>query len=188
MLHTVKKISNLNTYINSFFNEFKDDIMIQTNKQWHDEDLKGSSTKQWNVMKYYYLLDLLIIVYNEVERTKDLGYNWSYYVNKFDLEKYRKCLACVGIDIDKGLNAFNLGDSISILGIELAQIEDSFIVGDSGSTINPISVKELLETPNYCINYIEEAVVPQGDIEEATCEDFDEVQDPGPDNDDEIID
>lgn len=154
MIHSVKKVTPLNACIANFFLAYKDDIISLTNKQWNDEDLKGTSIKQWNIMKYYDLLYLLIVVYNEINRTLELNYPFSYYSNKFDLEKYKKCLACSNIDIDKGYEAFRFNILSQIDGIELQEIEVSNIVGNKDYNTNNITISDLLLKGNYCLNYI----------------------------------
>lgn len=188
MIHVIKKITPLNKAINNFFIAFKSDIISKTDSQWNEEDYRGSSFTQWRIMKYYYLLHLMILLFLEVERTKELELPWSYYESKFDLSRHKKCLSCDGISIEKGYEAFGLIDLGAVEGIEFQEIELSNIVGDSGYIKSSTLVKDLILVPNICVNNIEQKLVPQGEINESECDDFDEVQDPGFDNDDEIID
>lgn len=153
MLHSVNKISDLNTAINNYFIAFKDDIMISTAKHWNDEDNKGSSFASWNTMKYYTLMYLLIIVYQEIERTKKLNYSWSYYENKFNLIEYKKCLACFKIDIDKAYTAFGFDYLIEESGIGLQGISINNMVEYSNLPVSSTNIKELINL-NICINNI----------------------------------
>ena len=154
VFHIAKNISPLNLYIKAFFDNFKEDILSYTLSQWKDEDLKGESYNQWNINRYYGLLYLLILIridYDRIGNYKD----WSYFVNKYDLIEYKKCLACSNISLDISLNIFNLpivNDSFNY-GIELASIENTFIIDENNSNNSQLNYLELLKE-NVCINNI----------------------------------
>lgn len=151
MIHSVKKITLLNESINNFFIAFKDDIISKTELQWKEEDYKGNSFVQWKIMKYYYILHLMILIFLEKERNKDT-YGWSYYVDKFDLDIFKKCLACDNISIEKAYTAFGFISS-SEEGVEFQEIEVDNIVGNSLYPVSDIKIKDLLNN-SICINYI----------------------------------
>jgi len=154
MEHIAKKTSDLNTAIHTFFLAFKDKLVGFSTTQWKQEDLKGKSNSQWIAMQYYNLMYLLIIVHQEVMRTKDLGYPWSYYVSKFKLDTYKECLACDGIDFDKALEAFNIPFYFSEDGINLMGVQDSLFVTPTTYNTSETSFTTLVETPKACTNYI----------------------------------
>lgn len=154
MKHIAKTISPLNTLVNNYFTAFKTQLVNYSTIEWNNEDLKGKSYAQWQAMQYYNLMYLLIIVYKEIIRTKNLNYTWSYYVNKFKLDTYRKCLECEGIDFDKALHAFGFDTIFSNGGIESMIIEYSFKIESFDLPKSSILVKDLLLVPNQCFNYI----------------------------------
>ena len=125
MLHTVKVISPLNTYINDYFNSFKTELINYANIQWKEEDLKGKSTVQYKAMQYYNLMYFLILVYEEVVRTNN-KYPYSYYNDKFKISDYKKCIECEGISFNKALQAFGLDTFFNTDGIETIGIEVNF--------------------------------------------------------------
>ena len=67
-------------------------------------------------------------------------------------------------------------------------IENNFSIG--GDEIKVYSTKIAdIELGIKCTNYIADNLVPQGEPDQdATCDNFTEVQDVGPDNDNELID
>lgn len=154
MYHIAKNISPLNNAINNYITAFKSELVGLSTLEWKEEDLKGKSYSQWKVIQYYDLMYLLIIVYNEVIRTKNLNYSWSYYRDKFKLDKYRKCLECEGIDFDKALNAFGFSSYVNESGIELMEVETNFIIQKNELNLFNTTIKELLSNPTKCNNYI----------------------------------
>lgn len=154
MYHIAKNISLLNNSVNNYITAFKSELIGFSTNEWNDEDLKGKSYSQWEAMQYYNLMYLLIIVYNEVIRTQNLNHSWSYYREKFKLDKYRKCLECEGIDFDKALNAFGFYIYTNESGIEQMGIENNFRIQPSDPIIYNKTIIDLLATPFICYNYI----------------------------------
>lgn len=156
MYHIPIKISPLNVLVNSFFTEFKVNILLFTNKQWNSEDLKGSSFYQWKVKKYYDLLYLIILLYTDIQKNIKLNLGWQYYVTKYNLVEFKKCLACDNISLDQALNIFGINEIFPNTGIELMEEEFNLEVGTSEtSNISSTKIKDLILTPYSCTNYIQ---------------------------------
>lgn len=145
MEHIAKDNGLLNNYIRSYFSEFRDTIGSTSILQWRDEDLKGYSYQQWNINRYYSLLYLLIILHLDYQRLSKIK-DWSYFIEKYNLIEYKKCLACYNISLEKCLEIFNL-QNLEV-GIELVSIEDTFVIGNS-STTSKVNIGT-----NGCINLI----------------------------------
>lgn len=150
MFHIAKKTTLLDSYIRSYFATFRDTILDYSNKQWNDEDLKGNSYNQWNINRYNSLLYLLTIVRLDFDRLGNYK-DWSFFVDKYKLNNYKKCLACYDISLDNCLELFNL--PVLTEGIETAIVEESFIIGIEVEISN-ILFKDLLNSSNICINNI----------------------------------
>lgn len=154
MYHIAKTITPLNIAINNYFTAFKDDILTYSTKQWKEEDIKGKSIAQWRAMQYYDLMYLLIVLHQEIVRTLHLNCDWSYYVTKFKLDKYQKCIQCEEIDWDKAIDSFGLNDLVPQGGIENMGIEINFVIQNSDKNKFSLSVSYLAENPYICNNYI----------------------------------
>lgn len=150
MYHIPKLISPLNTSVHDYFNLHKEDILYITTRQWNDEDLKGETLRQWKIMQYYYFMYFLILLYEEIERTKDLGYSWDYYADKFSIEAIKKCITCDNIAWDKSLEAFNIPYNFITQGIEFLGIEESLHITGNELPKSSKTIQELINTPSSC--------------------------------------
>lgn len=150
MFHIARNITDLNTCIRNYFSTFRADILSLTNTQWNDEDLKGKTLIQYDINRYYSLLYLLVIIYKDYERLGNQK-EWSYFVDKYNLNEYKKCLACYNISLDNCLKLFNLQSTDE--GIEISLIEQSFIVENQELQPSIISYLDLLSNIG-CINNI----------------------------------
>lgn len=160
MIHTVVAKTSLQTNIKAFFEAYKTDILALHTTQWNEEDLKGKSYTQWKIQLYYDLLYLCIILYLEKQRLANLK-SWSYFITTYSLNTIRECLACEGIVMQKGLDAFYLGGTNEDLGVELMEVENNFEVQSPDLNVAAITVKELLANPSSCVNKIALDEVPQ---------------------------
>lgn len=153
LIHNINSatITDLDLKIKAFWDLNKLVILSNNSEQWNDEDLKGKSFAQWKSMTYFYLLALLQLIYNDINHTQQ---EWSYYQEKYDLENIKKCLHCIGINLDKNLNIFGF-PIICENGIECLDIESSLEVEPEDldeEEIITVDLAALLATPVYCIN------------------------------------
>lgn len=159
MLPNIVGASPLNSFINQFWLLYRSDIMVLNKKWFKEEDIKEKSLIQYNVMQYYNSLYYVTLIYFEVQR--NIHTEWSWYEDNFKIEKFRRCLGCHSIDLDKVLLIFNLPISSSIRGIEHIGIESNFIVEPTNLTVSPpnpiiISITNLLDNPDKCIKFFSE--------------------------------
>lgn len=155
ILHKYSNDNYLDGRIRAYWLFFKADILALTTKGWNEEDLRGKSCTQYKVMQYYYLLYILILLYEDLKANSVLQPSWSYYNTKYNIDGLRKCLACIGIDIDKALAVFNFPLVPCINGLECMDVEGSFIVEPTAfptSTVTTISLSVLLANPTSCSN------------------------------------
>ncbi len=176
MLHTLRKISPLDTAIDAYFTSFKSELIELSQSQWTSEDLRGKSSLQWIIMQYYNLMYLLILVHREVDRTANLGKDWSYFENKYNLNKVKSCVACQGINYDMALKAFGLNNLFSG-GIEDMMLESDFIINGEDYPKSDVKTKDLIANPYICINYIKDVGVEQVAVENQHTSYFDTIQD-----------
>lgn len=155
MLGTYKSPTNLENCINTAFKLFKTSIIKNFLSQVNDEELKGESCKQYN-FSFYLAIYLISIVYQDV--IKYPKQNWNYFVIKYKLETYKKCLACSGINLDDVLKCFNLPTVIIGLGINSIKIESTFIIEPTNLTPTVVEVVQIDLTTilgiKSCINNI----------------------------------
>lgn len=131
MYHIPKDSSPLNNIVREYFAFFRTEILALSTTQWSQEDIKGKSYKQWTIMQYYGLMYFLIIVYEDIQRTKHLGFPYSYYATKYDMETCKSTLACYNIKFDKAVEIFGLKELV-YEGIEKQGIEiNNLVYGES---------------------------------------------------------
>lgn len=156
MLHNVKLISDLSTKIDNFFSLFKGKILSLTTSQWNEEDFKGKSYIQWDIIKYYHLLYLLILLNEDINRLRFLNKDWSYFSNKYNLDNFSKCLACNNISFVDALVSFDLYNESLDLGIQTMNINNTFKIAleDNNDLNTSKTIIDLITVPNYCQNNI----------------------------------
>lgn len=156
MLGTYKNLTNIESYINTAFKLYKASIIKNFLAQVNDEELKGENCRQYN-FSFYLAVYLVTIVYQDV--IKYPSKSWDYFVTKYDLEKYKKCLACDGIKLDDILISFTLPPVAVSSGINNLQIEKTFEIEPTDLTpivIEPTIVDlSTILVASTCINNIE---------------------------------
>lgn len=127
LIHNINSanITSLDVQIKSFWTLNKNAILLNDKVQWNDEDLTGKSFAQWKSMSYYYLLSLLTLIQIDISHTSKL---WSYYYEKYNLANLKKCLSCIGIDLNKNLQVFGFPTNSIDEVVEPMSIEDTFEV------------------------------------------------------------
>lgn len=149
------KTSFIEDRVNEAFLYYEKDIIALHKTQWKDEDLNETSDKHFKVEQYYLVIQLMILIYFEIIRGVNL--EWSYYINKYNLVAYKKCLLRHGINLDKILAIFQLPDSSSN-GVNFAEIENSFIIEnvlDQDSISSTNSFMTILEEGESCVINLE---------------------------------
>jgi len=148
----------LESYISQSYKLYEDDIMTLHIEQFNQEDICGESKKQFKVLNYHIATLYVVFIYNDiVSRTNNL-LEWSYFEEKYCVDKYRDAFACKGIDLDKILNIFGL-PYVSSNGIGGMQIETNFVIEPLGTTPpdnTTFDMTTLLAETSGCENYIED--------------------------------
>jgi len=128
VIHQYNNISYLDDKIQAFWKLYKDEIFKLSQLSWKQEDITGKSYAQWHAFQYHNALRLVILLYLDIEKNGKIYTTWEYYKTKYKLDKYKECLVCAGIDLDKILNIFNLPFEDCTGGIECMDVEGTFIV------------------------------------------------------------
>jgi hypothetical protein len=145
----------LESFINTFFSGNKAALMELHTKQFNEEDIKEYSKYQYDIIKYYAALHLVILIWLEVQN--GVQTDWNYYSNKYDLPCKKKSLACYGISLDNILKSFGLPIIANTGGIGGMKIEYDFIVEPTDITIPTVineDINTLLETEDACYDYL----------------------------------
>lgn len=105
LLHNINNanITYLDTKIKEFWDLNKSAILSNNANQFNEEDLKGKSFYQWSSMSYYYVLNLLLLIQIDKNHSQK---EWSYYYEKYNITNIKKCLSCIGINLNKNLEIF----------------------------------------------------------------------------------
>lgn len=148
-LSTYNKPTFLEERINEAFLYYEKEIIALHKEGWNEEDLNEVTSKHFKVEQYQAIIQLIILIYLEIIR--GVNTDWEYYVNKYKLDSYKKCLICYQINIDKILSIFQL-PSVGETGINFSQIENSFIVENLQQVVSPITSNflSILEGGSYC--------------------------------------
>ena len=160
MLSTYKSPTNLEIYINNAFKAYKNNIVSNFLGEIKDEQLKGESCKQYN-FSFYLALYLVTLVYKDV--IKYPNKNWNYFVTKYKLKEYKKCLSCSGINLNNILFSFNLPSIIEQSGIEDLEVEETLEVEPldltvTTSTTITVNLNTILNTTG-CITDLSERLL-----------------------------
>lgn len=146
--------SFLEQAINNSFLLYKDELVVLFKKSWKEEDYNETSYSQFTGSRYLIAIQLAVLVYLDYIRFPSLG--WTYYVSKFDLEKYAKCFKCDGINLDKILEKFGLpsvGEGVEHQIVEETLIVEALSFTDSATSISLIS---LIEKGESCSIFLED--------------------------------
>lgn len=141
--------SYLENAINNSFLYYKKEIIALFTKSWKEEDLNETSENQFKGSQFILAIQLIVLVYQDIIR--GVQTDWDYFVSKYELEKYSKCLKCDGINLDKILEIFGL-PNIGEKGINFQQIENTFIIEfqNSVNTLSSVNVIDILNEPESC--------------------------------------
>jgi len=154
ILPNYNNTSFLENAINNSFLLYREDAIKLLKKSWNEEDLNETSNEQFRAAQYSFAIQLVILIYLDYTRFPSLG--WAYYVAKFELEKFSKCLKCYNINLDKILEKFSLPSVLG--GIEFQEIEETFIIEEDGDNeeIQTVDIKEFISLEESCTVYIED--------------------------------
>lgn len=159
MLPNNNHVSNIENYINQSFLLYKKDILSLYKGSWAEEDLNETSEKQFKGFQYFLAIQLTILVYLDVIR--GVNTDWNYFVTKYNLEKYSKCLKCNDINLDKIFEKFNL-PKIGELGIDFQEIESTFVIEfEINSILISQNIKNILNEEEKCEIFIEDTCLYQ---------------------------
>lgn len=144
-----KHTSYLENAINNSLLLYREDIIALFKKSWKEEDLNEVSDSQFHAGQLNLAIQLVTLVYLDVIR--GVNTDWDYYVSKYNLETYKKCLSCDKINLDKILEKFGL-PNVGEKGINFQQIETTFIIEfqNSINTLSSVNVIDILNASESC--------------------------------------
>jgi hypothetical protein len=146
----------LNDYqvkVNSFFDNYKEAIYTLHYNQFKQESIYDKSCLQFKVIDYYSALYLVSLIYQDI--LDNPLYDWEYFKVKYDLVNINKCYACKGIKLTDIFKLFGYPFKNTQIGIELMEIESTFIVEPSVINDNLLQVNifdYINATTNYSCN------------------------------------
>jgi hypothetical protein len=153
-------------YFKSFMDYYRSILMTLYRKNWKREDYYELSYYQYVISQYWYALYLVVLIKYEV--LEGINTEWSYYIDKYELEDKRKKLACNSISLKKILEIFELPTlttsstegTFDNVGIESDIIEDDFIVENTedAEELDTVEILTLVNTPTLLSNYITEKI------------------------------
>lgn len=152
----IAKPKEIDYFLRDFTNLYKSSYENLLTKLYIQEDLRGESNYQYDILYFDYLFNTMYLLYIDYNRNPELG--WTYFYNKYSMDFIKKLYRCRGINIDKVFDIFHLPtDFTTELEVSGAEIEETFVVEElivpvTIPTNSKIMFSQLTE---YCVNTLE---------------------------------
>lgn len=153
--------TDLENFILKAFDRYREAMFALVKQSWAEEDIRGKGDAIYIVSKYQAALLLAVLVRLEVD--KNLGKDWSYFVELFDLENLGDKFACINISLE-GLNESSISLNNILNDFGLPNAEGDFSAGvDAG--IGDMSIEDTFEVEPIASSSITYAIPTEIDMD-----------------------